>query len=99
MCAELSARFSRFWPLERSALFQLKLYRLGLMCIHDLHGVLLSINPAAAKSLGYTPQECLGRSVRDLLAPLVKHLFDDYLQRIQSNQHRQLRHVRAVALL
>jgi PAS domain S-box-containing protein len=70
---------------------QLKLYRLlvehslGLMCIHDLHGVLLSINPAAAESLGYTPQECLGRSVRDLLTPLVQHLFDDYLQRIQIN--------------
>jgi PAS domain S-box-containing protein len=33
---------------------QLKLYRLlvehslGLMCIHDLNGVLISINPAAA---------------------------------------------------
>ena len=49
---------------------QLKLYRLlvehslGLMCIHDLNGVLLSINPAAAQTLGYTPKECLGRSIR-----------------------------------
>ena len=70
---------------------QLKLYRLlvehslGLMCIHDLNGILLSINPAAAEALGYTPQECLGRNIRDLLEPLVQHLFDDYLQRIQSN--------------
>ena len=35
-----------------------KLYRLlienslGLMCVHDLDGVLLTINPAAAQSLG-----------------------------------------------
>jgi PAS domain S-box-containing protein len=70
---------------------QLKLYRLlvehslGLMCIHDLEGVLLSINPAAAQALGYTPQECLGRSIRDLLVPAVQPLFDVYLQRIQTN--------------
>ncbi len=70
---------------------QLKLYRLqvehslGLMCIHDLQGVLLSINPAAAEALGYTPQECLGRNIRDLLEPLVQNLFDDYLKRLQNN--------------
>lgn len=70
---------------------QLKLYRLlvehslGLMCIHDLEGVLLSINPAAAEALGYTPQECLGRSIRDLLVPAVQPLFEAYLQRIRTN--------------
>jgi PAS domain S-box-containing protein len=71
---------------------QLNLYRLlvqhslGLMCIHDLNGVLLSMNPAAAEALGYTPQECIGVSIRDLLKPAVQHLFDDYLQRIQSKR-------------
>jgi PAS domain S-box-containing protein len=70
---------------------QLKLYRLlvenslGLMCIHDLHGALLSINPAAALALGYRPEECLGLNLRNLLAPSVRDLFDGYLQRIRSN--------------
>jgi len=30
---------------------------LGLMCCHDLDGVLLWINSAAAQSLGYSPEE------------------------------------------
>ena len=70
---------------------QLKLYRLlvenslGLMCTHDLHGVLLSINPAAAQALGYRAEECLGLNLKNLLAPSVRHLFDAYLQRIRSN--------------
>jgi PAS domain S-box-containing protein len=74
---------------------QLKLYRLlvenslGLMCIHDLDGVLRFINPAAARSLGYTPEEgfspedSIGRNLRDFLAPSVRHLFDEYLCRIR----------------
>jgi two-component system, cell cycle sensor histidine kinase and response regulator CckA len=68
-----------------------KLYRLlvenslGLMCIHDIYGVLLTINPAAAQSLGYRVEECCGRNIRELLAPSVQHLFDDYLRRIRTN--------------
>src|ERR1700730_6910730 len=75
---------------------QLKLYRLlvqnslGLMCIHDLDGVLLFINPAAAQALGYNPEEgynpedSIGRNLREFLAPSVRHLFDEYLYRIRS---------------
>ena len=68
-----------------------KVYRLlvenslGLMCIHDLDGVLLTINPAAAQSLGYRVEECCGRNIRELLAPSVQHLFGDYLHRIRTN--------------
>src|SRR5271165_370793 len=68
---------------------QLKLYHLlvenslGLMCIHDLDGVLRFINPAAAQSLGYNPEDGVGRSLRDYLAPSVRHLFDEYLCRIR----------------
>jgi PAS domain S-box-containing protein len=70
---------------------QLKLYRLlvenslGLMCIHDLDGVLLAINSAVAESLGYTVEDGLGRNLREFLAPSVNRLFDDYLQRIRSH--------------
>jgi PAS domain S-box-containing protein len=46
---------------------------------------LLSVNPAAAESLGYAPGEGIGRSLRDFLVPEKRHLFDEYLQRIQQN--------------
>ncbi len=68
---------------------QLKLYRLlvenslGLMCVHDLDGVLRFINPAAAQLLGYNPSEGVGRNLRDFLAPAVRHLFEDYLRDIR----------------
>jgi PAS domain S-box-containing protein len=70
---------------------QLKLYQLlvenslGLMCIHDLDGVLHFINPAAAQALGYKPEDgVVGRNLREFLAPTVRHQFDEYLQRIRS---------------
>ncbi|PWU10419.1 MAG: hybrid sensor histidine kinase/response regulator [Terriglobia bacterium] len=62
-------------------------HSLGLMCIHDLEGVLISINPAVAYSLGYSPEDGSGRNLRDFLAPAVRRRFDDYLRRIQENGH------------
>lgn len=70
---------------------QLRLYRLlvenslGLMCIHDLDGMLLTINAAAAQSLGYRVEDSAGRNIREFLIPSVQHLFEDYLQRIRTN--------------
>jgi len=55
----------------------------GLICTHDLAGVLLSVNRAAADRLGYAPEELVGRSLADLLAPAVRHLFPQYLDRIR----------------
>jgi PAS domain S-box-containing protein len=55
----------------------------GLICTHDLAGVLLSVNRAAAERLGYGPEELVGRSLADLLAPAVRHLFPEYLDRIR----------------
>ena len=57
----------------------------GLICTHDLAGVLLSVNRAAADRLGYRPEDLVGRSLGDLLAPAVRHLFPHYLDRIQRN--------------
>jgi two-component system cell cycle sensor histidine kinase/response regulator CckA len=56
---------------------------LGLICTHDLNGVVLSVNPAAADSLGYEPQDGVGYNLRDFLSPSTRHLFDDYLRRIR----------------
>src|SRR6266545_2914000 len=58
---------------------------LGLMCSHDLDGNLVSINRAAAHSLGYLPEDGVGRNLRDFLVPEVRHLFDRYLERIRRN--------------
>src|SRR5205814_6120795 len=41
----------------------------------------------AANSLGYHPSDGTGRNLREFLAPDKQHLFDDYLQRIQAQEH------------
>jgi PAS domain S-box-containing protein len=58
---------------------------LGLICSHDLEGRLLSVNPAAAHSLGYEVQDGIGRNLREFLSPGTRHLFDVYLQRIRQH--------------
>src|SRR4030095_9967219 len=55
----------------------------GLICIHDLDGVLLSVNPAAAQRLGYQPHEGVGRNLREFLVPSIRDQFDAYLERIR----------------
>jgi len=62
-------------------------YSLGLICTHDLSGNILSINPAAAKSLDYRPEDGIGHNLREFLAADTRHLFDDYLRRIQEMGH------------
>jgi PAS domain S-box-containing protein len=62
-------------------------YSLGLICTHDLTGTILSINPAAARSLGYGPEDGIGRNLREFLSPATRRLFDEYLLRIQTHGH------------
>jgi PAS domain S-box-containing protein len=62
-------------------------YSLGLICTHDLTGTILSINPAAADSLGYLPEDGVGKNLRDFLSPDKRSLFEDYLGRIQEQGH------------
>ena len=54
----------------------------GFIFIHELDGTLLSVNPAAAASLGRSVAELLGTPLRDLAAPHLRFLIDQYLQRI-----------------
>ena len=56
----------------------------GLICMHDLDGVLLFINPAAAHLLGYEPHEMIGKKISLVLAPVMRHLFAAYLEQIRS---------------
>lgn len=57
-------------------------YSPGLICMHDHEGVLLSVNPAAAKSLGYSVGEMIGRPLTDFMAPAQRARFAEYLLRI-----------------
>jgi diguanylate cyclase (GGDEF)-like protein/PAS domain S-box-containing protein len=54
----------------------------GLICTQDLAGKLLSVNSAAARLLGYRPDEMVGRNLREFVASSHRHLFDLYLERI-----------------
>ena len=57
-------------------------YSLGLICTHDHEGVLLSVNPAAANSLGYSVGEMIGRPLTDFIRPELHQQFQNYLLRI-----------------
>jgi len=57
---------------------------LGFICLHDVEGRILSINPAAALTLGYEPVDLAGRMLVDLVHPNARHLFPAYLTRIES---------------
>lgn len=61
-------------------------YSLGLVCTHDPDGRLLFVNPAAARSLGYEPDDWRGRNLREFVAADARPLFDDYLRRIASQR-------------
>ena len=58
---------------------------LGLICTHDMQGGLLSVNPAAARALGYEPHSGPGRNLAEFLAPSVRSRFPEYLQRLRDH--------------
>jgi PAS domain S-box-containing protein len=73
-------------PEQKTGLHELLVENsLGLMCVHDLDGVLLALNPAAAASLGFSVEQGLGRNIREYLVPSVQGRFEEYLQRIRKN--------------
>ncbi len=52
---------------------------------HDFEGRILSINPVAADSLGYTPEEVIGRPLGDfMLSEYRQDFHDEYMQQIRS---------------
>ena len=53
-----------------------------LLCIHDLNGRLLAINPAPARVLGYTVEELLRVPMWDLIPPEFQPQFDAYLSQV-----------------
>jgi len=56
-----------------------------LMCTHDAEGNILSLNKAGADMTEYTPEEMIGKNLREILAPDVKDLLHLYLEDILTN--------------
>ena len=81
---ETTIRRQALLALEVSARRFRKLFQhsVGLIFTHDLEGHVLSINPAAARSLGYSVAEEMGRNWTDFI-PVSQHAsFALYLRRI-----------------
>jgi len=55
-----------------------------LICTHDLEGRVLSVNPWAARVLGYPQDSLVGINIRDGLLPEYHDRFDDYLRTVVS---------------
>jgi PAS domain S-box-containing protein len=54
-----------------------------LLCIHDLEGRLLSVNPAPARVLGYSVEELLRIPMVEILTPEYRPHFAAYLREIE----------------
>lgn len=57
----------------------------GYVCMQTLEGVLLSVNPAAARALGYTPEELVGKSLSEFIQPHRKPFFKHYLDKLKTD--------------
>src|SRR6185295_4734298 len=55
-----------------------------LICTHDLEGRVLSVNPWAARVLGYPQNSLVGINIRDGLLPEYRAQFDEYMRTVIS---------------
>ena len=55
-----------------------------LICTHDLDGRVLSVNPWAARALGYPGESLIGINIRDGLLPDYRAHFDEYLLTVRA---------------
>jgi PAS domain S-box-containing protein len=81
-----SARDPIQWALQENNLDwyrELVEHSRDLLCIHDLQGRLLSVNPVPARLLGYSVEEMLRMPMREMIAPEFRDQFDLYLKQIE----------------
>ena len=73
------------WDLEENADWSRDLVEHSgdLLCVHDLQGRFLAVNPVPARVLGYSVEEILQIPMRDLIAPEFRDQFEAYLKEIQ----------------
>jgi len=56
-----------------------------LICTHDAQGMLLSVNEAPLRILGYTREELMSKSLREFVTPEAKAHCDAYLVQVQKD--------------
>ncbi|UPL49224.1 PAS domain S-box protein [Hymenobacter sublimis] len=61
-------------------------YSQALICTHDLEGVLLSVNPAAAQLVGVVPELLVGRTLHHVLKPELHPNLELYLEQARQQQ-------------
>lgn len=62
----------------------------ALICTHDLHGRIIDVNPSAVHTFGFTKEDLLQKSIRDLVIPDRRSEFDDlYMSEILKNGKAQ----------
>ncbi|HEV2113816.1 MAG TPA: PAS domain S-box protein, partial [Terriglobales bacterium] len=76
---ELAASEDRYRTLFESGL--------AYVCTHKMDGTILSVNPAAAKALGYPAEAAAGRKLRDFQTPEAQANFDAYLEALRTQGH------------
>jgi PAS domain S-box-containing protein len=62
---------------------------LGLICTHDLDGILLTANAHSARGLGYEVDEMIGTSILDFMSEQYHPLFDAYLSEMLEHGESQ----------
>ncbi len=60
-------------------------YSQHMICMHDLDGIILSINPSGAHTLGYEPEELIGRQIMNLVPERYKNEFAEYMDEIRKH--------------
>jgi len=62
---------------------------LGMVCTHDLNGVLLSINTHGAQSLGHRREDAIGHRLDEFFPEPLRHSLNQYLRNIRKNSEAQ----------
>ncbi len=62
---------------------------LGMVCTHDIDGVLLSVNAHGAASIGLTVEEIVGKNLREFMKPEYLTAFAGYLKQIRATGEAQ----------
>ncbi|MEJ7587235.1 MAG: PAS domain S-box protein [Ferruginibacter sp.] len=57
-----------------------------IICVHDMNGVLLDINPAAEKMSGFCKKEVMGLNLKLIISPEYHGEFDQYIHTINNNE-------------
>ncbi|MEP7111039.1 MAG: PAS domain S-box protein [Ferruginibacter sp.] len=57
-----------------------------IICLHDMDGVILELNPAAEKLSGYSKKEVIGLDLKMIISPEYHAEFEEYIHTINNNE-------------